>query len=120
MNIKVFLVIFVSAFGLMILSAIIGNILEANGTLTVETIGSKGVTAVKVFYFVLFCILGFSLVPLAIRLFISLQTRIGNAGSFLVQTIQANEQSVVFGVWILFVIGLCIAVPAAVKDGFFK
>lgn len=120
MNIKVFLIIFASTFGFMILSAIIGNILESNGALTVETIGPKGVQAVKIFYFVLFCVLGFSIVPLAIRLFISLQTRIGNAGSFLVQTLQANEQSVVFGVWSIFIIGLCLAVPAAVKGGFFK
>ena len=120
MNIKLFLIIFASVFGLIILSAVIGNILESKGMLTVEAIGSKGVTAVKIFYFVLFCIMGFSIVPLVIRLFISLQTRIGNAEFFLVRFLQGHEQSVVFGVWIVFIIGLCFAVPAGIKDGFFK
>lgn len=120
MNTKVFLIIFISAFGLMILSAVIGNILESNGTLTVETIGSKSVTAIKIFYFVLFCIMGFSIVPFVIRLFVSSQIKIGNGELFLVRFLQGNEQSVVFGVWIMFIIGLCIAVSAAIKDGFFK
>ena len=73
-----------------------------------------------VVYFVLFCVLGFSIVPLAIRVFIFLQIKIGNAEVFLVRFLQAHEQSVVFGVWGLFVLGLCIAVPAGIKDGFFK
>jgi hypothetical protein len=120
MNASVFLIIFLSAFGLLILGAVIGNILESSGTVTKETIGSRGTTAVMVVYFVLFCVLGFSIVPLAIRVFIFLQIKIGNAEVFLVRFLQAHEQSVVFGVWGLFVLGLCIAVPAGIKDGFFK
>lgn len=68
----------------------------------------------------LFCVLGFSIVPLAIRLFIFLQIKICYAELLLVRSLQAHEQAVVFGVWGLFVIGLCIAVPAGIKDGFFQ
>ena len=50
MNTKICLIIFVSAFGLLIVSAIIGNILESNGTL--RTLGSKGTTAMND---ILFC-----------------------------------------------------------------
>ena len=40
MNTKICLTIFASAFGLLIVSAIIGNILESNGTL--NTLSPKG------------------------------------------------------------------------------
>jgi hypothetical protein len=47
--------------------------------------------------FVLFCVLGFSIVPLAIRVCIFMQIKIGNAELFLVRFLQTHEQSVVFG-----------------------
>jgi len=118
MNTKICLIIFSSAFGLLIVSAIIGNILESNGTL--KTLSPQGIAAVKLFYFALFCVLGFSIVPMALRFFISAQIKIGNAELFLVKWLQAHEQGFVFGVWIMFIIGLCISLPAAIKDGFFK
>jgi hypothetical protein len=99
-------------------SAIIGNILESNGT--VKALSPKGIAVVKMFYFALFCVLGFSMVPLAIRFFIAMQIKIGNEELFLVKWLRAHEQGFVFGVWIMFIIGLCISLPAAIKDGFFK
>ena len=62
MNIKLFTIVFFGAFGLTIVSSIIGNILEARGILTEKMIGSKGVTAVLAFYFALFCVMVFSVV----------------------------------------------------------
>ena len=118
MNTKICLIIFASAFGLLIVSAIIGNILESNGVL--GTLGSKGTTAIMVFYFALFCVLGFSIVPLALRFFISAQIKIGNGEFFLIKWLQAHEQGFVLGVWIMSIIGLCISLPAAIKDGMFK
>ena len=118
MNTKICLTIFASAFGLLIVSAIIGNILESNGTL--KTLSPNATSAVMIFYFALFCVLGFSIVPLALRFFISAQIKIGNGELFLVKWLQAHEQGFVFGVWIMFIIGLCISLPAAIKDGLFK
>lgn len=118
MNIKICLIILASAFGLLIIGAIIGNILESSGTL--ETLRTKGITAIKLTYFVLFCVIGFSLVPLLIKYFISGQIKIGNEEFFLIKWIQAHEKGVIYGFWSLFLIGLCIALPAAIKDGFFK
>ncbi|MBU0544169.1 MAG: hypothetical protein KKH97_02370 [Proteobacteria bacterium] len=118
MNIKICLIILTSAFGLLIVGAIIGNILESNGTL--ETLGPKGITAVKLTYFILFCVMGFTLVPIALRYFITMQLKIGNGEFILIKWIQAHEQAVICGFWSLFFIGLCIAVPAAIKNGFFK
>lgn len=118
MNTKICLIIFASAFGFLIVSAIIGNILESNGTL--KTLSPQGIAAVKMFYFALFCVLVFSLVPLLLKYFISAQIKIGNGELVLIKWLQAHEQGVVFGFWIFCVIGLCIALPAAIKAGFFK
>jgi len=134
MNIKICLIILASAFGLLIVGAIIGNILEPKqrahssqlccGELqsggTLEKLGANGITAIKLTYFVLFCVIGFSLVPLLIKYFISGQIKIGNEEFFLIKWIQAHEKGVIYGFWSLFLIGLCIALPAAIKDGFFK
>ena len=57
MNTKACLIVFASAFGLLIVSAIIGNILESNGTF--KTLSPKATSAVMIFYFALFCVLGF-------------------------------------------------------------
>jgi hypothetical protein len=59
MNIKICLIVFLSALGLSIIGAIIGNILESNGTLSTETIGFKGINAVTLVYFALFCVMLF-------------------------------------------------------------
>jgi len=73
LNSKPYLVVFVSAFGLIIISAVIGNIFESEGVITVENIGLKGIESVMHLYFLLFIIMVFSLVPLVIRIFIYLQ-----------------------------------------------
>jgi hypothetical protein len=120
MNITPSLVIFVSAFGLVILGAVVGGYLESSGAMTRESIGPRGTAAVKVCFFTLFCVLGFSAVPCALRLFLFLQSATGNAEFFLVRFLRAHEQAVVYGIWGLFVIGLCVAVSAALKEGFFR
>jgi len=81
---------------------------------------SKDSIAMLTIYFALFCATAFSLVPLAIRFFIIMQIKIGNGEFFLIKWIQAHEQAVIYGFWIFFVIGLCIAMPAAIKDVFLK
>jgi Cu/Ag efflux pump CusA len=118
MNTKIYLIIFASAFGVLIVSAIFGNILESNGTL--KTLSPIGIAAVKLFYVALFCVLCFSLIPLLLTYFISAQIKIGNGESFLIQWLQAHEKGFIYGFWALCVIGLCMAVPAAIKAGFFK
>ena len=115
---KPFLIIFVSTFALLVLSSIVGSVLESSGTLGKLT--PRQITAIKVFYFALFCVLGFSLVPLVLRLVVTLQARIGNADLLIVRFLQSHEKGIVYSFWALFLIGLSIAVPYAIKDGFFK
>ncbi len=118
MNAKLFLIIFASAFLLLIFSYPTFNFLESIGVLTRETIGSKKETILQTFQFVMFCVMGFSIVPIMIRLFVFLQLKIGNAEVPLVQFLQAHEQGFVLGVWCFFIVGLCIIVPGIIKNGF--
>jgi hypothetical protein len=118
MNTKTYLIVFGTTFALIIISAIIGNILEANGTL--NKLGPNAVTVVKAFYFTLFCVLVLSIVPVVLRYFITMQIKIGNADFFMIQWLRAHEKGVVYGFWLFCLIGLCLAVPAVIKDGFFK
>ncbi len=120
MNTKIFLVIFISVFALFILISVVSYILESSGMPIEKAVGPRGETAAKIIFFIMFCVMGFSMVPLAVRFFVHMQVKIGNSELFLVKFIQAHEAGVVLGVWAVFVIGLCIALPAAIKDGFFK
>jgi len=109
MSTKPYLIILLISFGLIILGAIIGSVLESSGTLTKENLGPKGVAAVKLVFFALFLIMSFSLIPVVLRWFISAQNRIGNAEFFLVKLLSAHQQAVVYGFWGLIILGLVIA-----------
>jgi hypothetical protein len=120
MNLKPYLVVFVSAFGLIIISAVFGNILESEGVLTTGRIGAKGIEAVKSFYFLLFCVMVFSFVPLVIRIFIKMQIKIGNGGFFLIQWFQTHERRIVYGFWGLIIVGFVIVFSLVEPAELFK
>jgi len=120
MNTRIFIIILAASFGLMILGAVIGGILESSGTVTRETLSSKNSITILIIYFTLFCAAAFAFVPLVVRIFIVMQIKIGNGDFYLIKWFQTHEHAVIYGFWIFMIIGLCIAVPAAIKDGFFK
>jgi hypothetical protein len=120
MNTKLYLIILASAFGLLIVGSIVGNMLESSGRFDSESLGPRGITALKIFFFTLFCIICYAAVPLLIKAFIVLQLKVGNGESFLVKFVQAHEQAVTYGFWAMCAIGICISLPAAIKEGFFK
>jgi len=119
MNTKTYLIILASSFALMIVGSIVGNILESNGTLSAEKIGPRGIAAIKAAYLALFCVMSFAIVPLAIRLFIVMQLKIGNGEFVFIKWFQAHEQAVVYGFWGMMVLGICIIYFLA-KDDFLK
>ena len=114
MNTKIWLIIFVST----IVIAVIGSVLESRGALS--SLGSKENTVMAIFGFTMFCVLSLSIVPLAIKFFVTMQIKIGNTNLFLVKWLQAHEVGTVIGVWIFLLIGLCMAIPSAIKDGMFE
>ena len=120
MNIRVFTVVFALSLGLIVVSAAIGNILKSKGILTEEMLGSRGVNAVLIFYVGLFCIMAFSLVPLALRFFINMQVKIGHGELFPIKWLQAHEQLAVFGFWGLVITGLVIIIALVKPTDMFK
>jgi len=93
-NTKVFLIIFISA----ILIAITGSVLEARGALS--WLGFKENRVMAIFGFTMFCLISLSIVPLAIKFFVTMQIKIGNTELFLVKWLQAHEVGTVIGFWI--------------------
>jgi hypothetical protein len=77
-NTKLWVVVLASTFALVIVSAIIVNNLESSGKLSTEVIGAGGVAAFQGFFFALFCMICFAIVPVAIGFFIAGQIKIGN------------------------------------------
>jgi hypothetical protein len=120
MNARTCLLVIASALGLIVVGAVVGNVLQSTGILNREALGPRGIAAVKLFYVILFCVLGFAAVPLLIKYFIDLQIRLGNGDISPVKWLQAHERSVVYGFWAMVVVGLSMALPAAVRNGFFK
>ena len=119
MNAKLFLIIFVSAFALILLSDPIFNSLAPNEIETNGTLESRAVSLQALFQFTIFLVLGFSIWPLVVKLFVFLQIKIGNAGLPLVKFFQSNEKAFINFVWCRLLIGLCIAFPGSTEEGFF-
>ena len=69
--------------------------------------------------FFLFLVVCASLVPICIKGFLYSQVKAGNSNSSLVQLISRSPMTVVYGVWIIILAGMLIALPAMFKDGFF-
>ena len=116
MDTKIFLILLVFSLGSMIL----GGILESSGLWKPEPLGARGVAAVKIAYFALFCLAGFSLVPLAIQLFIFLQIKIGNGDFAPIRWLRANESLVVYCIWGIYLIGLGIILRLAKPSELFQ
>ena len=76
-------------------------------------------STVKAVVFALFLACGYSAVPLMIKLFLAGQRSIGNAAAAPIVWLEAHEVAVVVGVWLFVSLGVAIAVPAAISDGFF-
>jgi hypothetical protein len=117
MNIKLYIVIAASAFGLMIVGNIIGGILGARGGYTSNPQLEK---TMLIIYGILFLALAFAAVPILLRVFTTLQARIGNGELLPIRWIRKNEFVISCSVWGIFLLGLIIALPTALKDLFSK
>ncbi|OHD67470.1 MAG: hypothetical protein A2W19_03320 [Spirochaetes bacterium RBG_16_49_21] len=116
MNVKIYIILAASSFGLMILGSIIFNVLvpqEFTNNPQVEKIG-------LIVYFVLFLVLGFAVVPIFLKIFYTLQAKIGNQDLPLVKWIREHDQGITYFMWGFFLLGLIIALPAIIKDWFSK
>ena len=76
-------------------------------------------TLAKLVAFGLFLAIGFAAIPLMLRVFLWAQRRIGNEAVPMVRFLAEHQTGVVLAVWIVFGLGLAIALPAMVADEFF-
>src|SRR5260370_26905646 len=76
-------------------------------------------TLAKIVAFGLFLALGFAAIPLMLRVFLWAQRRIGNEAVPMVRFLADHQTGVVVAVWIVFALGLAIALPAMLADEFF-
>mgnify|MGYP000901456118 CR=1 FL=1 len=120
MSARIFLTILAVTVGLLIAAAIVVNILESSGKLSRDTIGPGGMSAIKIYFFALFLVICFTVVPLFIKLFLYMQIKIGHGELAPIKWLRVNETTVIYGLWIFMLIGFCIALQGAIKDGLFK
>ncbi|WP_420150374.1 hypothetical protein [Spirosoma sp.] len=97
-----------------VLIGVIGNILILNGV--ASPFWRKAGPYVA---FALFFLFGMSLVPISLKGFVVSQYKIGNANLPMVQLISQHIKLVMIAVWSVFLLGLVIALPFMIKDGFF-
>jgi len=115
-SLKVYAIITGALFAAIIVMAIAGNVLHDQGLLP-DNSGSQ--VAARVIFFGLFLAFGYSTIPLMVKLVLAGQDKIGNADVGIVRTLAAHQTGVIVAFWTLITLGLAIAIPAAIQDGFF-
>lgn len=107
----------IAALSCFVIQATIGGWLESTGSITAEDVN---IAAYKFFNFSLFLLLSFSIVRPFIRLFVTMQAKIGNGDRASIRFVRTHERAITWGVWGFWSIGLAIALPKIVAEGFFK
>lgn len=115
-----FIVVPAGTLVLFIVLSIAGNAIESHGLVTSPEERAKAESIAITVAFVLFLVLGYSVVPLFVRVFILGQIKVGNGDFPPVKALRQYEKYFVLGVWIFFTLGFLIALPAMVADGFFQ
>jgi len=96
--------------------AMIGNALHDSGYLADSSMAQR---VAQVLFFALFLAFGFSCIPLMVKAVLAGQVSIGNADVGVVQAARKHETRIILAFWLLLALGLAIALPAAIMDGFF-
>jgi hypothetical protein len=106
----------VGLFALLIGIPIVGNSLQAAGMAPPK---GNYQLAFMIFYFGLFIAAGLSAIPVMVKAVLRGHERMGNANAPLIAPMIRNQNRIIWGMWILILAGLIVAIPAAIQDGFF-
>lgn len=117
LNIKPYLIIIASVILILVLYSIFRNLVFEKEITKWE---GKNPSVHKGVLMGLFMVFGALLVPVCLKGFIILQVRAGNADLSLVKHLTQNAMQVVYGVWIVFALGLGISLPVMIRQGFFS
>lgn len=117
-DITIFIIAAAIAFGVLIVSGFTVNIIMKRHS-TLDVVKTKKITVYgKVFAFTLFLVIGFSLVPILVKLFTDALPEIITESTIPIM-IKENATNIVYGFWVVYALGIIIALPAMIKDGFF-
>ena len=72
----------------------------------------------QILFFGLVLALAFAFIPVMVKLVIGFQVK-ANAELPVVRSVAALQNKIIWGFWILLALGLAVAIPAAIQDGFF-
>jgi hypothetical protein len=114
-SLKTHAVITGGLFATIVAMAAVGNVLHDQGWLPDS---SANQFAAQVIFVGLFLVFGFSCIPLMLKLFIAGQMAIGNGDVGVIRAVAAHQSGIVIGFWLFLGLGLAIAIPAAIQDGF--
>lgn len=104
-------------FGTILLAVIVGDVIQASGAVRNPT---SLETPAKIVFFTLFVAFGFSLIPLMVAVVLGGLDLIGKG--LKVQAFQpliSRPGWIVWPIWALMALGLAVALPAAIRAGFF-
>ncbi len=118
MNIKKCTIICVISLGLILILSMIGGVLESSGIVTKESVGPLGIKIILAIYVALFIIPAFAVVPPFLRAFTMLQRAIGHGDFVIIKFIRKNERNITYCIWVIFLFGIIMALPFAIKDWF--
>jgi len=118
-DITIYLILAGGAFGLMIAVSILGGLLSnylfSRNPILYRRLGKISL----ILYFILVLILGFSLIPVMVKLITDFLVSQMPAIDFL-KTIHSAGWYIVYAIWGGYVLGLFIALPAMLKSSFFS
>ncbi|HZL40489.1 MAG TPA: hypothetical protein VFC45_09445 [Pseudolabrys sp.] len=103
-------------FAAIIVMAAVGSVLHDNGYIPDS---SANQFAARIIFFALFLAFGFSCIPFMLKLMLVGEIAIGNGEAGIVRIVAAHQTAIVIGFWLFLLLGLAIAVPAAIRDGVF-
>lgn len=72
-----------------------------------------------ILWFGVFLLIGFGAVPMMIKLFVHLQMKIGNGEHAVIRWLDAHRWPMTFAFWGVFALGLLVALPTMLREGFF-
>ena len=104
------------SFSLFILISIASELIRNYGTVPVEKLGSEYAPYMIGFFLMLYFVLIVAVVPLFLRIFTNLQTKIGNGELAVVKFIRNHERIITYVVWTIIFIASLMIVPIALKD----
>lgn len=114
-SVKVLALLAGGSMATLVLMAVVAHHLDTHGFIRNR---EAAATVTRFLAFALFLLFAYSVVPLAMHVFIVAQGHIGNGEVGLVRFLRVHERGVTFALWGVFTAGLLLALPVMWNDFF--